>query len=209
MLAAQQLFNAMATATEALPQHPYLYRPGRIPGHEWLNQSTIRRREAGGMMKILLLLRSMAGALGPPGHAQGESRSAQRAGSPSALVINAFECHEHGHAVGHFLDIGLKFGSALTILVRFRILEALTMQTWQMQAAKARFSDVVKRAADSGPQEITVHGRAVAVVVSRELFDQLSGNGESLVNFMRSSPCADQDDIEFERDRSLPREVEF
>jgi len=45
------------------------------------------------------------------------------------------------------------------------------MQTWQMQAAKARFSDVVKRAADSGPQEITVHGRAVAVVVSRELFD--------------------------------------
>jgi len=83
------------------------------------------------------------------------------------------------------------------------------MQTWQMQAAKARFSDVVKRAADDGPQEITVHGRSVAVVVSRDLFNQLSGNGESLVNFMRNSPCAQQDDIEFERDRSLPREVDF
>jgi len=57
------------------------------------------------MMKILLL-RSMAGALGPPGHSQGESRSAQHAGSASAPVINAFDCHENGHAVGHFLDIG-------------------------------------------------------------------------------------------------------
>lgn len=83
------------------------------------------------------------------------------------------------------------------------------MQTWQMQAAKARFSDVVKRAADDGPQEITVHGRSVAVVVSRDLFDRLSGNSESLVNFMRNSPLADQDDIAFDRDRSLPREVEF
>ena len=38
------------------------------------------------------------------------------------------------------------------------------MQTWQMQAAKARFSELVKHAADSGPQEITLHGRSVAVV---------------------------------------------
>ena len=83
------------------------------------------------------------------------------------------------------------------------------MQTWQMQTAKARFSDVLKRAADAGPQEITVHGRSVAVVVSRDLFDRLSGNSESLVSFMRNSPLADQDDIEFEIDRSPPREVGF
>ena len=83
------------------------------------------------------------------------------------------------------------------------------MQTWQMQAAKARFSDVVKRPANYGPKEITVHGRSVAVVVSRDLFDRLSGNSESLVDFMRNSPCTDQDEIEFERDRSLPRKVEL
>jgi len=64
------------------------------------------------------------------------------------------------------------------------------MQTWQMQAAKARFSELVKNAADSGPQEITLHGRSVAVVVSRELFDRLSGNPDSLVDFMQQSPCA-------------------
>lgn len=83
------------------------------------------------------------------------------------------------------------------------------MQTWQMQTAKAQFSDVVKRATDEGPQEITVHGRPVAVVISRELFDRLSGNSESLVDFMGQSPLYGQEDIDFERDRSLPREVDF
>lgn len=82
------------------------------------------------------------------------------------------------------------------------------MQSWQMQTAKARFSELVKHAIEKGPQEITLHGRAKAVVVSRELFDLLSGN-QSLVDFMRASPLQDQDDIEFERDPSLPREVVF
>lgn len=82
------------------------------------------------------------------------------------------------------------------------------MQTWQLQTAKARFSEMVKEAAE-GPQEITVHGRSVAVVVSRDLYDQLSGNQLSLVEFMRRSPLYGRDDIEFERERSLPREIEF
>ena len=83
------------------------------------------------------------------------------------------------------------------------------MQSWQMQTAKARFSEMVKHAADDGPQEITVHGRSVAVVMSRELFDRLSGNQSSLVDFMRQSPLYEQDDLVFERDRSLPRELDF
>jgi len=83
------------------------------------------------------------------------------------------------------------------------------MQSWQMQTAKARFSELVKHAAQEGPQEITLHGRSVAVVVSRELFDRLSGNEQSLVDFMRASPLQGRDDIEFERDRGLPREVTF
>lgn len=83
------------------------------------------------------------------------------------------------------------------------------MQTWQLQSAKARFSEVVKQAADDGPQEITVHGRPVAVVVSSEMFARLSGNQSSLVEFMRRSPLHAQDEIVFERETSLPREVEF
>jgi prevent-host-death family protein len=83
------------------------------------------------------------------------------------------------------------------------------MQSWQMQTAKARFSEVVKHAADEGPQEITVHGRSVAVVISRELFDRLSGNQNSLLDFMQQSPLYGQEDIALERDSSLPREVGF
>ncbi|KAB7565695.1 type II toxin-antitoxin system Phd/YefM family antitoxin, partial [Verminephrobacter sp. Larva24] len=64
------------------------------------------------------------------------------------------------------------------------------MQSWQMQNAKARFSELVKHAAQEGPQDITLHGKSVAVVLSRELFDRLSGNEQSLVEFMRASPLA-------------------
>jgi prevent-host-death family protein len=77
------------------------------------------------------------------------------------------------------------------------------MQTWQIQTAKARFSELVKQAAADGPQDITLHGRSVAVVLSRELFDRLSGNAGSLVDFMQQSPLCGQDDLEFERDASL------
>jgi len=81
------------------------------------------------------------------------------------------------------------------------------MQSWQMQTAKARFSELVKHAAQEGPQDITLHGRSVAVVVSRELFDQLSGSEPSLVEFMRASPLSGHDEIAFERDRGLSREI--
>ncbi len=83
------------------------------------------------------------------------------------------------------------------------------MQSWQMQAAKARFSELVKHAAQEGPQDITLHGRSVAVVISRELFDRLSGGEQSLVDFMRASPLFGHEEMVFERDRSLPREIEF
>ncbi len=37
---------------------------------------------------------------------------------------------------------------------------------WQLQEAKAHFSEVVRRAQNSGPQHVTVHGREVAVILS-------------------------------------------
>ncbi|MGB3287714.1 MAG: type II toxin-antitoxin system Phd/YefM family antitoxin [Burkholderiaceae bacterium] len=80
------------------------------------------------------------------------------------------------------------------------------MHSWQMQEAKSRLSEVVKAAGSQGPQEITVHGRSVAVVLSRLDYDKLSGTGESLAAFMRRSPLAGDEDIEFPRDSSLTRE---
>lgn len=78
-----------------------------------------------------------------------------------------------------------------------------------MQEAKARLSEVVKGAEREGPQEITLHGKPVAVVLSRADYDRLTGMRESLVDFMRRSPLYDQEDLALTRDRSLTREVDF
>ena len=81
------------------------------------------------------------------------------------------------------------------------------MHVWQMQEAKARLSEVVKCAESEGPQNITLHGQSVAVVVSRAMFERLTGNEHSLVEFMRRSPLVEADDITLERTTSLTREV--
>ena len=81
------------------------------------------------------------------------------------------------------------------------------MNIWQMQEAKARLSELVKCAESEGPQNITLHGQSVAVVISRSMFERLTGNEHSLVDFMRRSPLYGAEDIPFERDTSLTRDV--
>jgi len=77
-----------------------------------------------------------------------------------------------------------------------------------MQDAKARLSELVK-SAQLQPQDITVHGNSVAVVVSRETFNRLSQRHESLVDFMRRSPLYDAEDVVLERESGLTREIEL
>ena len=81
------------------------------------------------------------------------------------------------------------------------------MHSWQMQEAKARLSEVVKRAESEGPQDITLHGQSVAVLLSRSTFERLSGNQHTLVDFMRHSPLYALDEFECEREPSMTREI--
>ena len=76
---------------------------------------------------------------------------------------------------------------------------------WQMQEAKARLSEVIKRAEAEGPQDITVHGRSAAVLMSRAEYDRLVGSGRSLAAFMQASPLYDAHDVELRRNRSPTR----
>jgi prevent-host-death family protein len=82
------------------------------------------------------------------------------------------------------------------------------MHTWPLNEAKAKMSALLREAQHS-PQEITSHGKSVAVVLSREQFDQLAQRQKSLVEFMRQSPLWGDEDIVLERDRSLTREDAF
>jgi prevent-host-death family protein len=72
---------------------------------------------------------------------------------------------------------------------------------WALQDAKARFSEVVRKAKTEGPQEITVHGREEVVVVSVEEYRRMKGEptGQILIDLMQNSPLRD---IEFEHART-------
>jgi len=47
-----------------------------------------------------------------------------------------------------------------------------TAMAWALQDAKAKFSEVVKRAQTEGPQEVTVRGEPTVVVLSKADFDR-------------------------------------
>ena len=50
---------------------------------------------------------------------------------------------------------------------------------WSLQDAKARFSEVVRRAVEEGPQHVSVHGKEKAVVISQEEYARLTGGQRS------------------------------
>jgi prevent-host-death family protein len=83
-----------------------------------------------------------------------------------------------------------------------------TDNEWQLQEAKACFSEVVRRSQEQ-PQRVTVHGKPSVVVVSAEFFDRmLPESGADLIKLMTK---AASDDLEFgERGEAMPvREVEL
>jgi prevent-host-death family protein len=73
------------------------------------------------------------------------------------------------------------------------------MRSWQLQEAKAKLSELVKRAASEGPQEITVHGTRTAVLLSAEEFARLTSPPASLLEVFLRAPI-DGEDLVFERD---------
>jgi antitoxin Phd len=59
---------------------------------------------------------------------------------------------------------------------------------WKLEDAKARFSEVVRRARTEGPQRVTVRGKDAVVVISAEALDRLLPRAErpAFVEFMES-----------------------
>lgn len=59
---------------------------------------------------------------------------------------------------------------------------------WQIQEAKQRFSEVVRRALEDGPQVVTRRGEDAVVVVSVDYFRRLGGHGLDFKDFLRGTP---------------------
>ncbi len=80
------------------------------------------------------------------------------------------------------------------------------LDTWQLQDAKNRFSEVVNEAERSGPQIVTRRGKETAVVISVEDYRKLSRPKNSLVEFFVASPLQGVE-LDLERSRDTGRQV--
>jgi prevent-host-death family protein len=82
---------------------------------------------------------------------------------------------------------------------------------WQLQVAKARFSELFRRARSEGPQLITRQGKEGVVMISDEEYERLVGKAhqpKSLLQFFRESPFAGVD-LDLERAKDEGRDIEL
>ena len=77
---------------------------------------------------------------------------------------------------------------------------------WQLQEAKNRFSEVVNKALEEGPQTVTRHGEEIVVILSKAEYNRLLKSQTSLLDFFRQSPLVGIE-LDLERDQSLPRDI--
>ncbi|MFI7703775.1 type II toxin-antitoxin system Phd/YefM family antitoxin [Nonomuraea sp. NPDC049480] len=88
--------------------------------------------------------------------------------------------------------------------------EHIETTKWQLQEAKQRFSEVVRRAHDEGPQIVMRHGRDVAVIIDMEEYRQLKDQGPKpdFKEFLLSGP--DLSELDLARDKSTEmRDIDF
>ena len=82
------------------------------------------------------------------------------------------------------------------------------MSSWQLQDAKARFSELVREALSHGPQTVTVRGEPAVVVISQQQYRSLRAKAgkPKFTELMRSSPLAGLD-FKIDRDHSSTRDI--
>jgi antitoxin Phd len=78
---------------------------------------------------------------------------------------------------------------------------------WQVQEAKQRFSELVRRALSEGPQQVTRHGDEVVVVLAADEFYRLIGESRGLKDLLLGPPFVEIPEVP--RDSSPTRRVDF
>lgn len=79
------------------------------------------------------------------------------------------------------------------------------MQTWQLQDAKAHFSELVSRSLTEGPQLVTRRGEDAVVVLAAPEYRRLLAAGPSLLSVLQSAPRGDA--LETERSSEAARDL--
>lgn len=85
-------------------------------------------------------------------------------------------------------------------------------RVWQLQTAKAQFSEVFRRARAEGPQWVTRQDREAVVIIPAEEYERLSARAQQprrLVQFFAESPLAGLDDLDLTRPIDYGRKVDL
>jgi prevent-host-death family protein len=86
---------------------------------------------------------------------------------------------------------------------------------WQIQEAKQRFSEVIRAVTSQGPQVITRHGEAIAVIVDVSHYHQLTRAAVNLTDVLLGGPKFDDSvidvfaEVEAERKAGRERPIDF
>lgn len=82
---------------------------------------------------------------------------------------------------------------------------------WQLQAAKARFSELFRAVRAEGPQVVTRQGKEAVVVIAAEEYERLNTRGQqpqTLTEFFARSPLAGVD-LDLRRDPDRGRRADI
>ena len=80
--------------------------------------------------------------------------------------------------------------------------------TWQLQEAKSKFSQLVEDAMHKEPQIVTKHGNKAVVVLSFEEYAKITKPKTDLVQFLRESPLTEIS-LEITRNKDVPRDIDL
>ena len=79
---------------------------------------------------------------------------------------------------------------------------------WQLQEAKAKFSEVVNEAVQHGPQIITKQGIETVLLISINDYKKMNKKELKISQFFRNSPLNNLK-LDLERSKDIPREIEL
>ena len=79
------------------------------------------------------------------------------------------------------------------------------MQTWQLQEAKSRFSEVVELTLKEGPQLITRRGEEAVVILAASEYRRLSGQTTNLIDCLLNAPRGEP--LVLDRSRESIRDI--
>lgn len=78
---------------------------------------------------------------------------------------------------------------------------------WKLQDAKARFSELVRRARTEGPQRVTIRGHDAVVVIAADELERLLPQTSDALPFVAFMESLSVDGLDLTRERDLGRDV--